>query len=337
MHLDELRGRPVCAKIVLPQSGAGRGYETGSPDPKPAENPATTLPSRKPQTARSQCPELLLVAGSTSGLERERNLLRFLGADRHCLVLNAVLLLPGFDRVRSGRKVLDFELAILACHSVVRVLENENIALHPRMDVALHRDGHFGARKAIVDRSGPRRLGLVPLAIVFWHWVDVVRSLIVVLHFERLPGHQGDNVRVIHTALLVERDRLARRGETVFAHVVLHIHHDVRERTAFPRHYLRWHNRLGVRLLTIRLGAHIDGSFGRWLAVELDRSRNGTGRRGVDCRPRGCWRRAGLLRRLAALVSAATCEASGNEDREGEITNRVLHCEMIPPFRNRKS
>ena len=85
----------------------------------------------------------------------------------------------------------------------------------------------FRARESFVDRRGAGRLRLVPFAIVFRHRVDVVRGLVVVLHFKGLPGHQRDDVRVVHAALLIERDGIVGRVENVLAHVVLHEDDDV--------------------------------------------------------------------------------------------------------------
>src|SRR5277367_3454541 len=86
------------------------------------------------------------------GVEFKFDCFGFFGADGYGLVLRAVFFLPRFDGVGAGRQVLQLERAVLGGDRVVGILEHEDVALHPGMDVALHRDGQFRAREGIVDR-----------------------------------------------------------------------------------------------------------------------------------------------------------------------------------------
>src|SRR5271154_5004812 len=107
------------------------------------------------------------------GVEFKVDCFGFFGADGYGLVLGAVFFLPGFDGVGAGRQVLQFEGTVFPGDGVVGILEDEDVALHPGMDVALHRDGEFSAGEGIVDGRSARSLRLVPLAIVFRHGVNV--------------------------------------------------------------------------------------------------------------------------------------------------------------------
>src|SRR6476646_7524657 len=59
--------------------------------------------------------------------------------------LLAELLVPGLDRVLTGRHVGDREGPVGTGDREVRVIEHADVAVHPGMDVALHRDHHLGA------------------------------------------------------------------------------------------------------------------------------------------------------------------------------------------------
>src|SRR6202034_4605246 len=141
---------------------------------------------------------------------------------------------------------------------VIGILKHKNVALHPRMHIALYRDGIFGAAKSFVDRSSARRLRLIPLAIVFRHGMNVVSSLVIVLDFEGLAGHQSDDVRVVHAALLIEYDGLFGRVERVVTQAVLHIDDYVGEVALVIHHDFGWNYRAGMLFLAIGLGAHVD-------------------------------------------------------------------------------
>src|SRR5580692_2575035 len=90
-------------------------------------------------------------------LKSEIDSLRLAGADRHVLRLRAVLLLPSRQRILSGRKPLQAERPVLAGNCIVRSVQHHKIAVHPRMDVALHRN-EFRLVVFGVDRSRSSRL-----------------------------------------------------------------------------------------------------------------------------------------------------------------------------------
>src|SRR6266852_9752906 len=69
--------------------------------------------------------------------------LRFAPGNRHILTLFSVGFMPGCDGVLPRRQVWKFEPPIGSRHGVVRILEHREIAAHPRMNIALHKD-EFG-------------------------------------------------------------------------------------------------------------------------------------------------------------------------------------------------
>src|SRR5579864_7546695 len=81
--------------------------------------------------------------------ESEIQALGLTRSDGDLLRHRAQFFVPGFHRVVSRRQVRQLEAAILTCHREVGVLEHSDIALHPRMHVALHRDRNFFPRKAL--------------------------------------------------------------------------------------------------------------------------------------------------------------------------------------------
>ncbi len=71
---------------------------------------------------------------------------------------------------------------------------HREVAVHPRMNVALHGD-EFLLFELFRKRRRSRRLRLVPLMIYFGERMDVVRGLIVVNDFQFLVGLKSQNVR----------------------------------------------------------------------------------------------------------------------------------------------
>lgn len=84
----------------------------------------------------------------------------------------------------------------------IGMLEYRNIALHPRMYVALYRDSDFLSAETRLYRWHSLRLRLIPLATVRWERVDVVCGGVVVLHEELLAGLHSNYVPMILASLL---------------------------------------------------------------------------------------------------------------------------------------
>src|ERR1700730_9115730 len=89
------------------------------------------------------------------------------------------------------------------------MFEDRNIAPHPWVDIALHRNRDLFAWKRFIDLRA-RRFSLVPFPIAAWHSMDIVASGIVVHHLQPLVGLQSQHVRLIHATLLLDNRGLAR-------------------------------------------------------------------------------------------------------------------------------
>src|SRR5208282_1020489 len=73
-------------------------------------------------------------------LEGEVHVFGFVAGDGDIGSLRAVVLMPGGDGVLAGRQVRQLEATSILAYVVVIGLEHRELAVHPRMDVALHRD-----------------------------------------------------------------------------------------------------------------------------------------------------------------------------------------------------
>src|SRR4051812_39742599 len=112
--------------------------------------------------------------------------------------------MPGRERVRSRRNVLESEAAVISGDLEIWIPHDRNVGLHPGMNVALDRNSNFFAREGLVQGSGSRRLRLVPLAIIHRNRMNVVRGLIGIGDVQSLANAKSHNVRRILAALLVD-------------------------------------------------------------------------------------------------------------------------------------
>src|SRR5215469_294456 len=143
-------------------------------------------------------------------LEGKADLFCFFRADGYFLRRGPELFVPRLDGVRTGRQIAQIKAAVLASHGEVGVLEHGDVSAHPRMHVALHRDGNFLACEGVFH-LGAGWLRLIPLAVIRRHRMDVMRSGIVVHQLQLLISAHSHHVRLVHAALLFDDNRLARR------------------------------------------------------------------------------------------------------------------------------
>src|SRR5450631_1313841 len=73
-------------------------------------------------------------------LEAKVDRLGFAACDGYVLLLRAVVFMPRGDLILARRQVRQCERAIVLADRVVVGLEHHEPAVHPRMDVALHRN-----------------------------------------------------------------------------------------------------------------------------------------------------------------------------------------------------
>src|ERR1700758_849514 len=107
-----------------------------SQDSWSAQQKLGSLPARKKLLAASK----KLVR---QRFERKIHGFALSAGDGHFLSLSAVLFLPRRDRVFARREALQAEGAILPGNGVVRSVQHHKVAVHPWMNVALHRN-EFG-------------------------------------------------------------------------------------------------------------------------------------------------------------------------------------------------
>src|SRR5439155_26052231 len=106
----------------------------------------------------------IAIKRNASGLERRVNRFCIFRGKSDFDVLLAEFFLDERDGVVARRQALDFELAVGAGDREERTLGYVDEHAHPRMLVALHGQHDFFTGKSFLERSGLRRLRLVPLA-----------------------------------------------------------------------------------------------------------------------------------------------------------------------------
>src|SRR5229473_2917114 len=89
--------------------------------------------ARAPRSASAARPAQRTLVTRSRCLEREANGFRLLGADCYALRRgSAVFFVPRLDRVCPRRQVLQFEAAVGSGDLEIWVLEDGDVALHPR-------------------------------------------------------------------------------------------------------------------------------------------------------------------------------------------------------------
>ncbi len=84
------------------------------------------------------------------GLENELQNFRLIGFDGDLLSQHAVLFMPSLQRIVAGRNVFQIEGAILVGDREVRMLEDRDVALHPRVHITLY-GNDFLAGETLLD------------------------------------------------------------------------------------------------------------------------------------------------------------------------------------------
>src|SRR5262249_16412772 len=106
----------------------------------------TVGPIRLSCLSRLSC----LVRRRRSGrLEGEGDVLRPFWAGRDGLSDRAKLFVPGLDRVRPRRQIVQRELSVVLRHGEVRVIEHADVRVHPAVDVAFERHHYLPLREGV--------------------------------------------------------------------------------------------------------------------------------------------------------------------------------------------
>src|SRR5215471_13925242 len=96
--------------------------------------------------------------------------LAFFRADRDLLLLSAVLLVPGLNRVGPGRESFYCKRSVVASDSEEGMADHTDVGPHPWVDVALDRDHDFLACEGLHLRRLAGGLGFVPIRVDAGHW-----------------------------------------------------------------------------------------------------------------------------------------------------------------------
>src|SRR5579863_279061 len=219
-----------------------------------------------------------LVLHSRPLLENEIGGFGFVAANGDLLGCRAQFFVPCLDRVGARRQVGQTETAIFAADREVGVFENGNVAAHPRMDVAAHRNRDFFARESFIDLRA-RRLSFVPFAIVGGDDVDIVAGGIVVDYLQWLVRAHSQDVRLVYAALLLDDRRLSGRIKSSVTQAIRDEDDYVLEFTVRIGYDFLICDWTGVLFGAARVRGHADrGGFGQFTFV-LDFAFDGGGAR----------------------------------------------------------
>src|SRR5579864_668228 len=211
--------------------------------------------------------------GMLLGLESEADCGRFAGRNRHFLCLRAVGLVPCRQGVSPGRHVIQRERTAGVAHPV-RALYHHHVAVHPGMNVALHRDSHLFRLPAGGERRRALRLGFVPADIApahLWQRVDVVRCRVAVYHLQLLAYIHTRYMGLVHATLLVPHDRFGGYGSGGGSGKTLrYVDHHVGQATAGTYHNIFQPRRRRVLLGTGWVFGHVNGTHVRRRSLQLD-------------------------------------------------------------------
>ena len=179
-----------------------------------------------------------------------------------------------------GRHILDLERPILARHLKVRIRENGDVRLHPRMNVAFHRNTDLRVREHLIRRRASPGLRLVPPAINPGSGIHVVRGLVRVGHSQMLSLHQRNHVRYIHAAILVQRRRLW-NFKPVLREVAPQVDHHILQRAILSGHHVLPFYRRRMQLGAVGHRGHVDLPRPARHALKLNHARHRTRRLGI--------------------------------------------------------
>src|SRR5689334_13971147 len=111
--------------------------------------------------------------------------------------------MPDLDLIFSGRQICDREFAVFVGYSVVGVIDNENLTLHPAVNSALHIDWPGLIHQMLVHLP-LNGLSNVEEAVVATEELDVMQNGITVLQRDLRVHSHYLNVWRILTFLLVD-------------------------------------------------------------------------------------------------------------------------------------
>ena len=127
--------------------------------------------------------------------------------------LRAELAMDGFERVFAGGNILDGEFAVRRAHGKIRMIKHADPGEHPGMHVALEFQKHFRLVEGVIQIRAALHLHLVGFRIGGGLGVDVVNERVGIFNDEFLAGLDGNDLRDVKCAFLVQHRRgCARAG-----------------------------------------------------------------------------------------------------------------------------
>src|SRR4030095_6008359 len=153
--------------------------------------------------------------------------LAFFCSERHFLVLFTQLFMHESQSVIAWGQTFDLKLAVRSRDCVERALRYTNEHFHPGMLIALHGEHDLLARKGLFEGRCLGSLRFVPLAIIFWCWVNVVRRRIAVGDLQGLSGHHAEHVGMISASALIQYGRVFWKGKGTVTQPLFHVYENV--------------------------------------------------------------------------------------------------------------
>jgi hypothetical protein len=113
--------------------------------------------------------------------------------------------MPSGECVFPWGQIGEREPAIVGRDGEVAGAKNDEVALHPSVDIALHVD-EFLLLVGIGKRRGASRLDTIPLTVDFGEWMDIVRERITVGDADVLAHAEGEDMGCVSAIALVIGD-----------------------------------------------------------------------------------------------------------------------------------
>src|SRR3984957_9465341 len=134
--------------------------------------------------------------------------------DDYLLLLCPELFLPYSNGISARRQIADGERTIVFGNGKVRVTQNPDERMHPAVDVTFHPNHDFRLEKLARDRRISGALAVIPLAIHFSHWMDIMGYRVRVDDLEDLTRLNAEHSRSKPATTLIDRDRICRNRES---------------------------------------------------------------------------------------------------------------------------
>src|ERR1043165_1882330 len=107
------------------------------------------------------------------------------------------------------------------------MLLDSNISRHPGMDIAFDGNHHLGLVKRLFGFHSLHRLSKIESFVDLRTSVDIVKNTVRISNDDFLPRLNTQNVRIVHTSMLLEDCWSCWRGEFFVAQPAFHENVDI--------------------------------------------------------------------------------------------------------------